>query len=49
MEIEETIVDLSLFLPDYDILELLMPETKIQDQECGLNFDFLKSKGALGL
>ena len=29
MEIEETIVDLSLFLPDYDLLEPLMPETKI--------------------
>ena len=29
MEIEEMIVDISLFLPDYDLLELLMPETKI--------------------
>ena len=29
MEIEEMIVDLSLFLPDYDLLEPLMPETKI--------------------
>ena len=29
MEIEEMIIDLSLFWSDYDIFELSMPETKI--------------------
>ena len=29
MEIEEMIIDLSLFWSDYDIYELSMPETKI--------------------
>ena len=29
MEIEETIIDLSLFWSDCDIFELSMPETKI--------------------
>ena len=29
VETEEMTIDLSLFWPDYDIMELLMPETKI--------------------